>query len=190
MLDEREKPRETHVLVRGDFLKPAKVVAPGVPAFLHPLPPGAPPNRLTLAQWLVDRGSPTTARSIVNRVWQAYFGVGLVATAEDLGRQGETPSHPELLDWLAVEFMDRGWSLKTLHRLIVTSTTYRQSSKVTPALLAQGSLQPPPRPRPASARGCRDRPRHRPRGERSAQPQAGRPQRLPACTRVSCSSPR
>lgn len=137
VLDERDKPRETHVLVRGDFLKPAKVVTPGVPAFLHPLPAGAPPNRLTLARWLVDRGSPTTARSIVNRVWQAYFGVGLVATAEDLGRQGEAPSHPELLDWLSVEFMDRGWSLKTLHRLIVTSATYRQSSKVTPTLLAR-----------------------------------------------------
>lgn len=137
VLDEREKPRETHVLVRGDFLKPAKAVTPGVPAFLHPLPAETPPNRLTFARWLVDRGSPTTARSIVNRVWQAYFGIGLVATAEDLGRQSETPSHPELLDWLAVELMEQGWSLKKLHRQIVTSATYRQSSKVTPVLLAR-----------------------------------------------------
>ena len=127
----------THLLQRGDFLKPGKPVAPGVPAFLHPLPPGAPPTRLTFARWLVDRKSPTTARSLVNRVWQAYFGTGLVATSEDLGPQGEPPSHPELLDWLAVEFMDRGWSLKHLHRLIVTSAAYRQSSRPTPELLAR-----------------------------------------------------
>jgi hypothetical protein len=82
----------------------------------------------------VERDSPTTARSIVNRVWQAYFGTGIVATPEDFGRQGEAPSHPELLDWLAVEFMEKGWSLKCLHRLIVTSAAYRQSSKVTPEL--------------------------------------------------------
>ena len=92
-----------------------------MPAFLHPLPSGAPANRLTFARWLVARESPTTARSIVNRVWQAYFGTGIVSTSEDLGSQAEAPSHPELLDWLAVEFMDRGWSQKSLHRLIVTS---------------------------------------------------------------------
>ena len=136
-MDEREAPRETHLLVRGDFLKPGQAVTPGVPAFLHPLPEGVPASRLTFAQWLVDRGSPTTARALVNRVWQAYFGIGLVATPEDFGRQSETPSHPELLDWLAVELMDEGWSLKHLHRTIVTSATYRQSSKVTPALLAK-----------------------------------------------------
>ena len=125
-------PRPTHVLKRGDFLKPEGTVSPGVPAFLQPLPPGAPPTRLTLAHWLADRHSPTTARAIVNRVWQTYFGIGIVSTSEDLGSQSETPSHPELLDWLAVEFMDHGWSLKWLHRLIVTSATYRQSSQVTP----------------------------------------------------------
>jgi hypothetical protein len=130
-----EKPRMTHVLKRGDFLKPEKLVTPGVPAFLHPLPPGAPLNRLTFAKWLADRRSPTTARVIVNRIWQAYFGTGLVATPEDFGTQGDKPSHPELLDWLAVEFMDRGWSLKELHRWIVTSATYRQASRVTPELL-------------------------------------------------------
>jgi hypothetical protein len=125
------------VLARGDFLKPGKVVEPGVPSFLHPLPAGAPATRLTFARWLVDRGSPTTARSIVNRIWQADFGIGLVSTSEDLGSQSEAPSHPELLDWLAVELMDRGWSLKALHRLIVTSSTYRQSSRVTPELAAR-----------------------------------------------------
>jgi hypothetical protein len=137
VLAARETPRPSHVLVRGDFLRPGKAVEPGVPAFLHPLPSGAPPNRLTFARWLVDRRSPTTARAVVNRVWQAYFGTGLVSTSEDLGTQGEAPTHPELLDWLAVEFMDRGWSMKALHKLIVTSATYRQSSKVTPQLLAR-----------------------------------------------------
>jgi hypothetical protein len=128
----RESPRDTHILKRGDFLKPDKSVTPGVPEVLHPLPPGAPPTRLTLAKWLVDPKSPTTARALVNRVWQAYFGTGLVTTSEDLGTQSEQPSHPELLDWLAVEFMERGWSLKELHRLIVTSATYRQSSRAKP----------------------------------------------------------
>jgi len=137
VLNEREELRETHMLRRGDFLKPDKVVTPGVPAFLHPLPAGAPANRLTFAKWLVDRNSPTTARAIVNRIWQGYFGTGLVATPEDLGRQSEAPSHPELLDWLAVEFMEKGWSLKAIHRLIVTSAAYRQSSKVTPELYAK-----------------------------------------------------
>ncbi|HEY2881879.1 MAG TPA: PSD1 and planctomycete cytochrome C domain-containing protein [Pirellulales bacterium] len=135
VLQSRAGGRETHLLQRGDFLKPDRVVPPGVPSFLNPLPDDAPPTRLTFAKWLVDRNSPTTARAIVNRVWQAYFGIGLVATSEDLGTRCETPSHPELLDWLAVEFMDSGWSLKHLHRLIVNSATYRQSSHITPALL-------------------------------------------------------
>ncbi len=135
ILKEREEMRETHLLKRGDFLKPDKTVTPGVPAFLHPLPAGAPPNRLTFARWLVDRKSPTTARAVVNRIWQSYFGVGLVATSEDLGKQSEAPPHPELLDWLAVELMENGWSLKHVHRLIVNSETYRQTSKVTPQLL-------------------------------------------------------
>ncbi|MBI3854266.1 MAG: DUF1553 domain-containing protein, partial [Planctomycetes bacterium] len=136
-LQERDGMRSTHLLQRGDFLKPDKEVSPGVPGFLNQIPNGAPANRLTFAKWLVDRKAPTTARSIVNRVWQAYFGTGLVATSEDFGSQADKPSHPELLDWLAVEFMDRGWSFKTLHRLIVTSSTYRQSSKLTADLLAR-----------------------------------------------------
>jgi hypothetical protein len=137
VLQSREAPRETHVLQRGDFLKPAQTVEPGVPSFLHPMPSGAPANRLGFAMWLVDRNSPTTARSLVNRVWQTYFGLGLVGTSEDLGTQSEAPSHPELLDWLAIEFMDRGWGLKDLHRLIVTSATYRQAARVTPDLLTR-----------------------------------------------------
>jgi hypothetical protein len=139
-LVKRDEPRETHMLNRGDFLKPAKSVTAGVPAFLHPLADkNAPANRLTLAKWLVDPRSPTTARVFVNRVWQEYFGIGLVATPEDFGTQSQKPSHPELLDWLACEFMKPAhgtpWGIKDLHRLIVNSATYRQSSAVSPELL-------------------------------------------------------
>jgi mono/diheme cytochrome c family protein len=137
LAERTEDPRVTHILKRGDFLQPDRAVDPGTPAFLHPLPANAPPNRLAFARWLVDRNSPTTARSIVNRVWQAYFGTGIVATVENLGTQADVPSHAELLDWLAVEFMDSGWSLKKLHRLIATSATYRQSSNVTADLEAK-----------------------------------------------------
>ena len=137
VLADRETHRSTQMLERGDFLKPRGIVGPGVPAFLNPLPPGAKPDRMALASWLVDRKAPTTARALVNRIWQADFGTGLVATSEDLGSQAETPSHPELLDWLAVELMDRGWSQKAIHRLIVTSATYRQSSRATSASIAR-----------------------------------------------------
>lgn len=140
VLQTRPMPRTTSLLQRGDFLKPVRPVTPGVPAFLHSLPTNTPPTRLAFANWLVDQKSPTTARSLVNRVWQAYFGRGIVSTSEDLGSQSEAPSHPELLDWLAVEFMERGWSMKNLHRLIVSSATYRQSSKVTPELMARDPL--------------------------------------------------
>src|SRR5437016_4414776 len=133
-LQQRPVPRETHIFKRGDWQRPGEAVRPDVPALLHPFPKDAPRNRLGLARWLVDRRSPTTARVIVNRIWQAYFGQGLVTTPEDIGTRCEPPSHPELLDWLACEFMDNGWSVKFLHRLIVNSATYRQSSKVTPEL--------------------------------------------------------
>ncbi len=132
VLAARKVDRTTHMLKRGDFLNPERAVSPGVPRFLHQLTANAPGTRLTFARWLADRRSPTTARAIVNRVWQGYFGIGLVGTSEDLGSQCESPSHPQLLDWLAVEFMDHGWSQKWLHRLILTSATYRQSSAVTP----------------------------------------------------------
>jgi hypothetical protein len=140
VLREREMPRTTHMLKRGDFLKPAEKVNPGVPEFLAPLPGDSPSNRLGLARWLTQRQAPTTARSIVNRIWQAYFGTGLVATSEDFGLQAEPPSHPELLDWLAAELMEpttgtaEPWSLKHVHRQIVTSRTYRQSSQVSPEM--------------------------------------------------------
>jgi hypothetical protein len=137
VLQSRDQPRATHVLMRGDFLQPAEQVQPGVPAFLHQLPDEAPPTRLTLARWLVDRRSPTVARAFVNRIWQTYFGLGLVETSEDLGTRGAAPTHPELLDWLSVEFMDRGWSIKDLHRMIVVSATYRQSSLLSEQLLRQ-----------------------------------------------------
>ena len=137
VLQARTEPRATAILKRGDFLRPGRAVQPGVPAFLNPLPADAKPDRLTFAKWLVDPKAPTTARAFVNRAWQAYFGTGLVATSEDLGTQADEPSHPELLDWLAVEFMDKGWSVKDLHRLIVGSSTYRQSSKATPERLTR-----------------------------------------------------
>ena len=172
----RTEERMTSVLNRGDWLKPTRGVKPGVPAFLNALPAGADASRLTFARWIVDRRSPTTARVFVNRVWQAYFGTGLVETSEDFGRQSAKPSHPELLDWLACEFMEGGgagsgvsglgsrgrseasqtserkpqtldarpyplraepWSVKNLHRLIVHSATYQQSSRVTPESLTK-----------------------------------------------------
>ncbi len=140
VLDKRDEPRMTSVLKRGDFLSPADKVSAGVPAVLNPLPKNSDGTRLTFAKWLVDRKSPTTARAFVNRIWQSYFGTGLTATPEDIGTQGETPSHPELLDWLACEFMDGGWSVKSLHRFIVTSATYQQDSRLTPEKLARDPL--------------------------------------------------
>jgi hypothetical protein len=106
-----------------------------VPAVLNELPKDGPNNRLALGKWLIDPASPLLARVTVNRYWQKFFGTGIVKTAEDFGVQGERPSHPQLLDWLAVEFRESGWDLKKLVRLIVTSETYKQSSKVTPELL-------------------------------------------------------
>ena len=123
------KARETRLFKRGEQTQPKHVVKAHVPSFLHPLPEGADPtSRLTFAKWLVSRDSPTTARTVVNRIWQSYFGRGLVETPEDLGLQSPLPSHPKLLDWLAVELMENDWSMKHIHELITSSATYQQSS--------------------------------------------------------------
>ena len=134
VMAEMKKPRDTFVLARGDYRNQTEKVQPGVPAMLPPLPKDAPLNRLTLAQWLVDPSHPLTARVAVNRFWQMYFGSGIVKTQEDFGVQGEPPVHPELLDWLATEFVRTGWDVRAMQRAIVTSATYRQSSNVTAAL--------------------------------------------------------
>jgi hypothetical protein len=123
--------RDTFVLKRGQYDQPAEKVLPGGPAFLPPLPKDAPLDRLGLARWLVQPSHPLTARVAVNRWWAAYFGAGLVETVEDLGLQGELPSHPELLDWLATELVRTGWDVKAMQKLIVTSAVYRQSSRIT-----------------------------------------------------------
>jgi len=165
-LSKRAEPRATHLFKRGDWQKPGELVSADVPKILHPLPNGASRDRLGFARWLVDHRSPTTARVVVNRVWQSYFGAGLFTTPEDIGTRVEAPSHPELLDWLACEFMGpagiveplnrstvesgagstvqrvndstvQRWSFKHLHRLIVTSATYKQASRVTPALYSR-----------------------------------------------------
>lgn len=149
MEDMKEK-RQAYVLLRGEYDKPDenRPVEPNVPDFLPPLPEDAPKNRLALARWLVSDDHPLTSRVTVNRYWQKFFGTGLVKTAEDFGSQGESPSHPELLDWLAVEFRESGWDIKAIQKLIVMSGTYRQSSHVDPQkykldpenrLLARGS---------------------------------------------------
>ena len=142
VMEDLPEPRETYVMIRGDFTRPDREtgsLTPGIPAiFGTPLSAEVPDRhstRLDLARWLVSPDNPLTARVTVNRVWMRYFGRGLVETEEDFGTQGTLPSHPELLDWLAVEFIKGGWSMKALHRLIVTSATYRQSSRNRPDLI-------------------------------------------------------
>jgi hypothetical protein len=135
VMAESETPKTTHVLLRGAYDKPGERVDPGVPAILHPLRTPRTNNRLALAQWLVDPANPLTARVAVNRFWQMYFGAGLVKTIEDFGVQGDSPSNPDLLDWLATEFVASGWDVKAMQKLIVMSATYRQSSKASPELL-------------------------------------------------------
>ncbi len=128
------KTPETPLRVKGAYLSPGESVACGTPEVMGAMAPDLPRNRLGLAKWLVSPENPLTARVQVNRAWEAFFGRGLVETSDDFGTQGQRPTHPELLDWLATEFVRLGWSQKKLHRLIVTSETYRQSSRVTPAL--------------------------------------------------------
>jgi hypothetical protein len=141
-----DEKRVTHALARGDWLKPEKAVTPGVPKILPPLPPDADDSRLTFARWMVDPRSPTTARAFVNRLWQAYFGIGLLETPEDFGVRAPAVSHPQLLDWLAVEFMHPSvmapgessiapaWDVKHIQRLIVNSATYQEASPIPPEL--------------------------------------------------------
>ena len=128
MVMDDNKKRETHILQRGEYLKKGDPVSFNTPSFLPKMSDGLPKNRLGLAKWLVSRENPLTSRVQVNRMWQRFFGTGLVKTSEDLGVQSEYPLHMDLLDWLAVEFQDLGWSQKKMHRLIVTSSAYRQSS--------------------------------------------------------------
>lgn len=130
VMKERATPRDSFLFIKGDFTRHGQRVYPGTPAVLHPLENTKNPNRLDLARWLVDRRNPLVARVTVNRIWQIYFGKGLVETDNDFGTQGSGPTNQKLLDWLAVELMDNGWSLKHIHRLIATSATYRQASQV------------------------------------------------------------
>jgi hypothetical protein len=136
VMEERppDDPRPTFLHNRGEYLQPTDRVEPAMLSILPPLPHDAPGDRLALARWLVSPANPLVGRVTMNRHWAAFFGRGLVRTSQDFGYQGEPPSHPELLDWLAVEFASQGWSLKRMHRLIVLSATYRQSSRVTPEL--------------------------------------------------------
>ncbi len=135
VLEAVKEPRETHVMRRGNFLDKGDKVEPGVPEVLHPWPEGEPVNRLTFARWLVAPENPLVGRVTMNRLWEALFGTGIVITSEEFGTQGEPPSHPELLDWLAQEFVRAGWSLKAMNRAIVTSATYRQAAVTTPEKL-------------------------------------------------------
>lgn len=133
VMRERGEPRVTKIHPRGEFLRDGPAVSPAAPAVLPPPPEGAPPNRLTFARWLVDPRNPLVARVAMNRQWMEIFGHGLVATPDDFGLRCEPPTHPELLDWLATEFVARGWDAKAMLRLVATSATYRQSSVVAPA---------------------------------------------------------
>ncbi len=134
IMAEMKKPRDTYVLGRGQYDNPKEKVTAGTPAFLPPMAPGLPMNRLGLAKWIVSPTNPLTARVAVNRFWQQYFGIGIVKTSEDFGSQGEMPSNQKLIDWLATEFVRTGWNVKAMQRLIVTSATYRQSSIETPEM--------------------------------------------------------
>ena len=136
VMAERKEPRPSFVFIKGDFTRHGDPVSPAVPAILPPMNAADPaqPNRLDLARWIVDPSNPLTARVTVNRIWMQYFGRGIVETENDFGTQGSPPSHPELLDWLATELIRQEWSTKAIHRLIVTSATYRQSSDVRPEL--------------------------------------------------------
>jgi hypothetical protein len=131
VMEELPKPRDTFVLIRGQYDKPGDKVSPGVPAVLPPLPKDAPPNRLGMAQWIVDPANPLTSRVLANRLWEKFFGVGIVKTSENLGTQSEWPSNPDLLDYLATDLVAKHWDLKAFQKQIVMSAAYQQSSEVT-----------------------------------------------------------
>lgn len=135
VMEDMKAPRPTHILMRGAFNSPGERVEPGTPEVLGAMASDLPRNRLGLAKWLVDPKNPLTARVIVNRFWQQVFGYGLVKTSEDFGTQGDLPSHPEMLDWLAQDFVSNGWNVKRLMKMLVTSSAYRQHSRFTPQLL-------------------------------------------------------
>ena len=135
VMAELETPRTCYVLKRGQYDQPGDEVKPGLPAAFGQLPPGVPNNRLGFAKWVASEKNPLTARVFVNRLWEKFFGMGLVATSEDFGTRAEFPSHPELLDWLASEFIRLKWDMKAIQKTIVLSQTYKQSSKATPILL-------------------------------------------------------
>lgn len=137
VMQELPQPRVTHLLKRGAYDAPGEIVPRDTPDWLLPFPKDQPRNRLGLARWMVDRKNPLTARVVVNRIWRIHFGRGLVASQEDFGAQGKLPTHPELLDWLADWFMDNEWDVKALHQLIVTSTTFQQSSQTKPEIVTR-----------------------------------------------------
>jgi mono/diheme cytochrome c family protein len=136
VMEDLKQKRQAHILERGQYTKKLDAVSSRIPEWISPAKKGMPENRLGLAEWLVKPDHPLTARVTVNRYWQHFFGTGLVKTSEDFGIQGQRPSHPELLDWLAVDFVQNGWDVKRMHKLLVTSATYMQSSRVTPEKLA------------------------------------------------------
>ncbi len=182
VMQERPNPRDTFVLLRGAYDRPGEKVSPAVPGVLPPLPAGCPNNRLGFAKWLVDPSNPLTARVMVNRFWQMYFGVGLVKTVEDFGSQGEWPANLELLDWLATEFIRTGWDVKAMQKMIAMSATYRQSSKVS----AAGSRKPPVGARVACPSVCGNDSRPGARRLRTAGGEGRRPVRetVSACRSV------
>ena len=189
VMEDLPTPRPAYVLKRGRYDMPdtSQKVDPGVPACLGALPPGSPANRLALARWLASPENPLTARVAVNRLWQQHFGTGLVKTTENFGLQSEPPSHPALLDWLATELIRTGWDLKAMHRLIVTSATYRQASKASASLIQRdpenrllarvpGSACPPSScaTTPWPSRDCSPRGSAGPRSSPTSRPVSGK----------------
>ena len=171
-------------------MNPGKEVQPGVPSVLHPLPDaGTPPNRLTLARWLVSPENPLVGRVTMNRLWSDHFGKPLVKTPENLGTQGERPSHPALLDWLATELVEQEWSMKAMHRMMVTSATYRQDSRMEDALRGQGPGQRSLCPWTPLSDGCGNDPGQRVERRGPPQSETVRTQRVSTAARGTVGQP-